>query len=253
MAPKSLRSLFVRAAGRPQKPSAEGDVCGGKCQCYRRALRNWPVTPIAIAALVVGGLGLEDDAAAGKKRKGKRGKVVRVERGSVTAGGVIRVCQMSGNGSATCYGREPAVGDRGVVVDSATWYGEARIATVTPVPDSCGNLTSYNVTIEASNTQVATLTYGAILLLDYVTNERGRSMPAAGQLPIQAARAGEYAYVAVDQDGDADIDLYISAYTCDSAGNVVAYGQGQIGYCMGYWAGDGTSWRLLRTDVVRSC
>jgi len=207
----------------------------------------------AMAVLLLGGAAVDGDAAAGKRKGGKRGKVVRVERPKFGGGGLIRTCQMSGASVATCYGRPPVLGDVGIVIDTAVMYGEARVVSVTPVNDTCNNITSWTVTVESSNAQVAQLSYGAILLIDYTASPQARSVPVGGQVPIPGARVGEYGYLGVDSDGDTDADLYVSAYTCDAAGNVIGYGQGHVGYCMGYWVGDQSSWTLLRTDVVRSC
>jgi len=206
-------------------------------------------TLVAVVALVPAGR----HADAGKRKsKGKRGKVVRVERSRFGAAGALRVCQLGGNNTAVCYGRAPQVGDVGAVLDTTSMYGEGRILSVTPTPDSCNNVTSWSITFDPTNTAISQLSYGAVLVIDFQATAQSRTLPTNGQVPA-SQRQGETQYVTIDADGDSTADVYISAYTCDAAGNVVPWGQGQIGYCMGYWVDGANGWDLQRTDIVRSC
>ncbi len=207
---------------------------------------------IAVVAVVLGGAALDGDAVAGKRKSGKRGKVVRVERSRVGASGKIRACAFSGNNQATCYGREAKIGDVGFVLDASGMYGEVRVAAVTPRADNCSNITGWDVTLETKSGSIAQLGYGPTVVLDYEVTAKSRVIPVSGQVPV-STRNQETSYAAIDQDGDTDVDLYISAFTCDASGAFVGYGQGHHGYCMGYYVGDDQSWSLLRTDIVKSC
>lgn len=207
---------------------------------------------VTLTALALGGAMLDGDAEAGKRKSGKRGKVVRVERAGAAATLNLGICQLSGGMAAVCYGHAPRVGDGGAVIDTTASYGEARITAVTPMPDSCNNVTSWSVTIESSASQVAQLTYGSVLVLDFAASQAARTLPTSGQVPV-STRANETQYVTIDRDGDTDADIYVSAYTCDANAVSVPWGQGQVGYCMGYYVDGAHGWSLLRTDVVRSC
>lgn len=210
---------------------------------------------LPIAALLLGGVVLDGDASAGKTKKvGKRGKVVRVERGRSERAGIPRWCQIRPDGSASCYGKAPDMGQVGNVVDEIGKKAKVRVTGITPSVDSCGNTISWEITTETLDGDVSQSNYAWAALFDYKTTATTRTIYNNGQIAIPGTRGPgiESVWSAFDDDQDDQPELIITYYSCDATGAVNPQGYG--GYCMVYYQETASGGFVeQRVDNVRSC
>jgi hypothetical protein len=207
---------------------------------------------LALAVLAVVVVVPVHDGAARTNRK--RGKVVRVERGRADRVGQPRFCQIRPDGSATCFGKVPEVGQIGTVMDDVSRKATVRITQVTPSIDSCGNVTGSEILSEATTGDLSQNTgYNWTVLFDYKGTANTHSMYQNGQIPTPGNRGPgvESVWMAFDDDQDANADFIITYYSCDDTGAVSM--QGGPGYCMVYYAKDASSFIEQRVDIVRGC
>jgi ribosomal 30S subunit maturation factor RimM len=184
----------------------------------------------------------------------KKGRVVRVERSRNSGHDMLRVCSNpQGDGSATCYGRPPKIGEVGTVVDENGVRGTVRVQSVTAQMDQCQNESSWAVTSTLQNGDLSQVTWQGTMLFDYTPAPTAHVIQNNGQLTIPSQRAGETLMSALDNDNDAVPDLMITWYYCDLSGAVMQYGQGNNAYCMVYYARSGAKYDELRIDVVKNC
>jgi hypothetical protein len=191
-------------------------------------------------------------ADAGRKAKGKgkrKGKVVRVERSRLGGSGMVRMCQqVQPDGTAYCWGKPPVEGESLTVFDETGRRASLSVRTVTPQKDGCGNDTSWIIATTAQG-DISQLSYMATALVDWEGEVRSHVVQAQ---PIPGLRPGENAWSALDDDGDDIADLVITSFSCDTAGTISQqYPSGA--YCMSYYRREGTSYSMLRTDIVPSC
>jgi hypothetical protein len=203
-----------------------------------------------LAALVIAAIAMPADAGRKAKNGKRKGKVVRVERSRLDGAGMVRMCiSVQQDGSATCYGKAPRVGEMATVFDETGRRATLAITAVTPQLDSCGNEVNWFMT---SNVQgdLSQMSYMAVALIDWEGETRTHAVPAQ-QIP--GLRPGENVWTGFDDDGDQVADLLITSYSCDASGTSQQYGAGAMGYCMSYYKGEGSSYTMLRTDIVPSC
>jgi hypothetical protein len=207
---------------------------------------------------VTGGIaGAGDGHGDGDRPGRRRGKVVRVERSRLDGVGTPRLCtNPRPDGGASCYGRPPAVGEVGMVVDENGVRASVRVQEVKPVHDQCGNVNSWEVTTLVRSGDVAQVTMSGAMLFDWAATAKSRTMLPGyygqAQIPIPGGRQHETLMGAIDDDGDDRADLIVTWYSCDSLGNVTQYSRGGH-YCVVHYARDGAGYQQLRIDVVRNC
>lgn len=177
----------------------------------------------------------------------RKGKVVRVERSSIGRGRVPVLCTgMQETGVVTCYGRPPATGVEGAVVDYNGVRANVRTVAIKPVADSCGNTSSWEVTSEIVRGDLTAIGWNAAVVFDYPADERARFRDATAPGPRQ-----ETVLAAIDEDGDDRPELMATWYACDAAGRYAAGAAGH--YCMVHYRRDGAGFVELRIDVVKIC
>lgn len=207
---------------------------------------------VAGAALV---LSAGDGLAREKKKKGKRGKVVRVERTRI-GGGLPRWCgNPRADGGATCWGLPPEVGEVGVVLDESGTRALVRVTAVKGTQDACGNTASWEVSSDVQSGDLSQLnTSVGAMVFDWKTTTRSKAVNIYGNVPVVAPgmHQGEMVLGAVDDDGDDKADLMLTWFYCDGSGTSVQYGQGGH-YCVVHYARDGSGYDQLRLDIVKNC
>jgi hypothetical protein len=195
-----------------------------------------------------------DGAARGKKKgKGKKGKVVRVERSSV-APGVVRWCgNPRADGGATCWGTPPEVGDVGAVMDQQSVRATVKVTDVKGMPDGCGNIGSWEVASRVQSGDLSSFTGTGAMVFDWDTTSRSRAMDMYNPpvTPPNKYANPEYMLGAIDDDADARADLIVTWFYCDAAGTSSASASGH--YCLVHYGLEGTSYRELRFDIVKNC
>jgi hypothetical protein len=213
-----------------------------------------PALAIAAAAalLVAAGDGF---ARSRKAKKGKKGKVVRIERSSV-GGGVVRWCgNPRPDGGATCWGLPPEVGEIGFVLDETGQRAQVRVSAVKGTVDQCGNIASWEVSsdVQSGDLMQLNVSVGA-MVFDWKTTSRSKAMNIYGTVPVVAPglHQNEMVLGAIDDDGDDKPDLMLTWFYCDAQGVSQQYGQGGH-YCVVHYGRDGASYQELRLDVVKNC
>lgn len=206
-----------------------------------------------LAALLVAAIAMPADAGR-KARKGvsgkRKGKVVRVERSRLDGAGVVRLCgQVQPDGTAYCWGKAPVEGEIATIFDETGRRANLVIRTVTPQQDTCGNTTSWVLATTVQGGDISQLSYSHSALIDWEGDARTHTVQA---VPIPGLRPGENVWTGFDDDGDQTADLVITSFSCDTSGNVSqTYPSGA--YCMSYYRREGSSYNMLRTDIVPSC
>lgn len=211
---------------------------------------------VFVVALVVGGLAVAEARGAGGRAAAaravtkKRGKVVRIER-AVSPTRRPQVCQIYGQNTGYCFGDVVEPGDGGTVVDENGHKAEVRIKDAVPQPDPCGNVSSWNVTLDVVSGDLDNLTGQTFLLLDVAAGPWMRSMPY-GSFQLPAAQAGENLWIAFDDGSDGVADFVVTYYQCDANG-VINTSATTSGFCMNYYALRGSDYARVRQDQVRQC
>lgn len=204
------------------------------------------------ALLVAAGDGL---ARSKKAKRGKKGKVVRIERSSVGLG-VVRWCaNPRPDGGATCYGLPPEVNEIGVVLDESGQRAQVKVTAVKPTLDQCGNTASWEVSSVVQTGDLSQLNVsGSAMLFDWKTTTRSKVMNLYGTVPVVAPglHQGEMLLGAIDDDTDDKPDLVVVWFHCDAAGGSALNAQGGH-YCVVHYGRDGAGYQELRLDVVKNC
>jgi hypothetical protein len=202
-----------------------------------------------LAALLVAAIAMPADAGRKTKSGKRKGKVVRVERSRLDGGGHVRLCvQVQPDGTAYCYGKAPLVGEIATVFDENGRRANLVIRTVTPQLDGCGNESNWVVATTAQG-DISQLSYMAAAVIDWEGDARTHTVPA---VQIPGLRQGENVWTGFDDDGDQLADLVVTSFSCDPSGNVSQqYPSGA--YCMSYYRREGSSYTMLRTDIVPQC
>ena len=210
---------------------------------------------VGLAVIAAGSLALAAGDGLAKKKRGKKGKVVRVERTRL-GGGAPRLCgNPRTDGGATCWGLPPEVGDVATVLDDAGPRGTVRISQVKGTLDPCGNVSSWEVSGQLQSGDLMTLnTAAAAFVIDWKTTTRSKAMNIYGNPPVAVPgqHPNEMLLGAVDDDADGSADLMLTWFYCDATGTSAPYGQGGH-YCVVHYARDGGSYKQLRLDVVKNC
>lgn len=186
----------------------------------------------------------------GKKgKKARKGKVVRVERTRLDGSGMVRMCgQVQPDGTAYCWGKAPVEGQVVTVFDENGRRANLVIRTVTPQVDACGNAISWILSTSVQG-DISQLSYLHAALLDWEGEARTRTVQNA---QLQGLRLGESVWAGFDDDGDDNADLIVTYMNCDPSGNPTqTYPYGA--FCVGYYKREGSSYAMLRTDVVKQC
>lgn len=213
------------------------------------------VSTAALALALGVGLAAVGVAAAAPRSRpatkaGKRpGKVVRVERNQPKVSSKARVCALYESEIGTCP-REVAVGDVGTVVDPQGTYGQATVVEVTRVPDACGNVATWSISIDTGHLVSRDYGYNAVFVLDHPVVEGGRTLPTSQ--PPPAGRADEVVQHLIDDDADGQGDLMVTNYACDEHGQATAASR-TSNTCFDTWIELRDEWRHARTDLVLAC
>jgi hypothetical protein len=188
-----------------------------------------------------------------KKSVRKKGKVVRVERGSAGRGRIPRMCgQIAGDGSLQCWGKAVEPGEIAYVYDENGRVAEVRVDTVTEQKDQCQNITGYALMTTVMKGQIGQYNYNSYSFIDYPGTERTRTLLNNGQIQPPGSKPGESLYAMLDDDGDDTPELITTWFPCDATGQPQAYQQGI--YCIAYYQRTGgTQYEELRVDVIQNC
>jgi hypothetical protein len=199
------------------------------------------ITLLAVAAAV---------AAAAPNRPRKRpGKTVRVERKQPAVASTSRLCPLYDRDVGSCP-REVAVGDVGLVVDAEGTYGEATIAEVTRINDTCGNPVTWNIVIDVSRLAPSDFSYNALLVMEHRVADGGQTVAASMDAP--SGRPDENVQHALDDDGDGQPDLLVTSYACDE--RLKPSRASRVSHtCYDTWLEVRDEWRRARTDQVPMC
>ena len=199
-----------------------------------------PVVAVAVAGVA-------------EARRGKRkGKVVRVERGSSDAALVPRLCYpVQPDGTAYCYGAPPQVGEVGIVVTEVGPVGSARVTAVTPQLDNCQNVIAWTINLQATSGGLDKVTGYGTALFDVATTGATRTLVNNGQVAPPGRYPGESFYAAVDHDRDDQPDYMLTYYYCDATGAPLASPGGT--FCMVNYVRDRGQYVERRVDIVKNC
>ena len=202
------------------------------------------VLPAVMVGVLAGGL-----VAAASAAPRRKGKVVRIARTEPAVSTSLRFCQLHDLDVGTCP-REVRVGEVGWVLDADGTYGQASITEASPFVDACGTPTTWNVTIDMSQLTRRDYSYSALLVLDHPLSDASRLLPTSQAPP--AGRPGELVSQVLDDDGDGQGDVMITAFPCDERGRP-AQGFAITHTCTDYWLEVRDAWRHARTDAVATC
>jgi hypothetical protein len=203
-----------------------------------------------LAAALVAAIAMPADAGRKTKSGKRKGKVVRVERSRLDGSGVVRMCgQVQPDGTAYCWGKAPVEGEIATIFDETGRRANLVIRTVTPQQDTCGNTTSWILATAVQGGDISQLSYMHAALIDWEGDARTHTVQ---NVQIQGLRQGENVWQGFDDDGDNLADLVITSFSCDTTGTVSqTYPSGA--YCMSYYRREGSTYAMMRTDIVPSC
>ncbi|HEY4178775.1 MAG TPA: hypothetical protein VGM90_18140 [Kofleriaceae bacterium] len=171
-------------------------------------MRWVPFLPAVAAFIAVAAVG---DAAPRNK-----GRVVRIER-QRAATEIPRICEVRDSGEGACFGPEPRMGDVITVVGEQSVLAEARV-THTEVygkgAQACAGLWSIQVDVVKGDLDNSMHAIGVVAGDVHPHNARvvardrmPRSLPGVDTDSVQ---------VAIDRDGDGNVDLFLSQSSCDA-------------------------------------
>lgn len=195
-------------------------------------------------ALALAALALSAEAA-------PRGRVVRVERGTLSA--VPRLCSLGGvRSQALCFGH-PRVGERIMVLDltERTVRGELVIESV----GDASELTGRGVCISSGGHLVRGSYASGVEAPGHTMGLRGaqldrRTTRVLIDVAAPTGRAEESVELALDTDGNGRPDLIVTNYMCDERGELAA---DAIGRCYDtYMRRHGTMHRVQQ-DIFQIC
>ena len=158
----------------------------------------------------------------------------------------------NGGGKATCWGRTPAVGDLGTLVDEHGERAILRVDHVTPYIDNCGGEIRWFIDTWTEQGDLAQLDVNggqAYLIFGWDVPPSTRSR---NDVAVPSGRAGESLWSAFDSGSDPS-ELVVTYYTCDRVDSVLSPNV-IWDYCIQYYLlqSDGT-YRSQHTDLVRAC
>lgn len=179
-----------------------------------------------------------------------RGRVIRVERGSIAA--VPRLCAMGASrGENMCFG-QPRVGERVAVVDlgERVVRGEFVIESVGDAKD----LLSRGICVSTGLQMVKGTYVDGAQPGRQVMGLRGvRLSPRArvlSDVPAPSGRPEESVELALDTDGNGRADILLSQYACDVSGALSTGGEAR---CLDTYIDQRGTLRRVQQDILQVC
>lgn len=212
-----------------------------------------PVWFVVVCSAVAVAAGPIHDLAAAPRpkpaKRGRSGKVVRVERNQPKVSSKARLCSLYDLEVATCT-LEVTAGEVGLVLDAEGNYGEAAVMSASRVSDACGNTVSWNIEVDVSRLTSRDFSYNAVFVLDHPVAEGGHTLPASMDPP--SGRPDENVQHVLDDDADGQPDLLLTTYACDERGQPTRASRVSHN-CFDTWVELRDEWRHARTDQVATC
>jgi hypothetical protein len=176
-----------------------------------------------------------------------KGKVVRVERARTTAV-APRICLVQSEDSGMCFGRQPGIGERVIVMDETAVIAEARItgAGLFNLGRSTRCDSVWKIDVQLVRGTLDSSRGGVLGVVDplIADGERKARMFAHSQLPSHpAGSSSDKVVVAIDRDGDNSEDIVLTQTTCDG-GSVM---------CFDEWARVGNRFSRVAQLNLASC
>jgi hypothetical protein len=210
--------------------------------------------PAITLVVLVAPFGADSDAG---PRKGKAGKVVRVERPRLGARGFPRICQIGGTtgnlSTAICYGA-PKVDDIGSLLDGEGVNNTVKVIKVDGDPKQCLNV---EVTLESAGAKDRRdRSWSTIVVFDIPLDLKARRLDESAQRS-PSGKPNEQSWQVLDADGDGAPDHVLTVYPCDG-GAMSPMSE----LCFDYWryetktdqtSGKRTEWAKLRQDRGALC
>lgn len=222
----------------------------------------WATAVLAVAAL-------SSYVESAHAERGRRGKVVRVERPKALASDEVQLCGVDNSSHDSsdppklmCFGDAPRIGAAIDFVDDSGYRGRGRVVRVEPgLPmfSRCTEKAGHTVYFEWLTGSGADLggTFGpnvaGVIGLGMSAN-RAKLMNTPDRRPAQAD-ASAYA-IGVDADGDTHADLVVLVRECrNSAPALTGSGgtQYQPIFCLDYWLYTRLDWKLVNQTTVYNC
>ncbi|MCX5746063.1 MAG: hypothetical protein NT062_26595 [Proteobacteria bacterium] len=179
------------------------------------------------------------------------GKIVRIERPGHHAG-VLRFCDVRADKEASqCFGPiAPVKGDLVSVVDDTHKVIDLKVATVTPMQDTCK--VAWLVTYDGITPDLAPR--GGIVsgVIGGAIGPRGHRVTTYDRKKIPDGFPEEQIIFAIDRDGNEQPEIAVSLFMCDKSGQPSATGDD---FCINLWAIDNND-RFTKTSAlsgVRDC
>jgi hypothetical protein len=215
-------------------------------------------TRLWLAALVLLGAGGLAEAQDRARAGARKGKVVRIERARHHT--APRLCTPVGmDGTAHCWGVAPRAGETAQILDDVGWKASVEVVAVQPVADACGSPTQWQVSSRMRSGGLDRInSHAAVMVFDWPASTRGRATGQGGYgyhghgFAAPGGRNGEFVLNAVDGDGDGQPDLVYTYYQCDALRASTGHHAGGH-YCFVTYARQGSEYRELRVDHVRTC
>ena len=216
---------------------------------------RWAGVALAVVALAA----LPADSSAGRGRaRGRKGRVVRVERTTVRSQQRVRIfymTDMNGVPQAMAYGEAPENGGAVTMVTDQGVVARATIATWQDSGQACGNMWSGTASsIEWVNAKPTTYWYGGIQGLDLEDSAKLVTNTVSVALPSGAVGS---IWLAIDRDADGEADLIATSYPCADSEPPKPDGSPGVPNCIDVHALDrserASPWRRIGHDVYYSC
>lgn len=215
---------------------------------------------IILGTALVAAMAMSTGAIAKPTRKGK---VVRVERPRTFEASVLRLCQMENQqiGMASCFGSVPEIGDEAAVYDPNGFQGRVRVTEIKPQQGNlCGGTSGGEVLFEyIEGTGQLDVTGGRLAVFGVSVEANGRTDAAAYNIRTPSNRPNESVFLALDRNGDNDVDVLATWYDCVNtappnpfvtSAPTTSY---NYVYCIDHWTKNDSTWERARQDFWYSC
>ena len=164
-----------------------------------------------------------------------KGRVVRVERARATAV-APRICLVQTEDSGMCFGTEPVIGERVVVMDETAVIAEARItgAGLFNLGRRVDCNSVWRIDVQLVRGTLGSSMGGVLGVVDplIADGERKARMFAQNQLPAHpAGSSSDKVLMAIDRDGDNDEDIVLTQTSCETTS-----GPSASGMCFDEWS-----------------
>jgi hypothetical protein len=197
----------------------------------------------AIAALLAG-----DDALAKRKRNGRQGKAVRVERASASVRRQPRILQVASQTQVTSYGFAPEEGASFTIVDPMGVVARATVVAARPRVGQCQE-EMYDVEFQADS-WARTFNYTMFGVTGIDVAPEGKLIQQ--QFAAPSATTGESVWAGFDTTGDGVANMLITYYPC---GDTEPAAANMMPYCMDAYTRESESaeWERATHDVYYQC